>query len=223
MPYGGRSAEEIIKINQEIIPFLISQGAKLIVMACGTSSSLAFPVLKDAYPVELVNIIEPGSRAALNVSKNKKIGLIATSATVNSGAYQNMLEGTAVFAAACPLFVPLIEDGRVESDETRKVAKEYLKPLVKEGIDTLILGCTHYPHLRKVLAEILGPGVVLIDPAEETVSDVKKILKNAGTLKTSPAQQITEYFVTGSVIHFLDIGTKLLGKPIVNTHQVNLL
>jgi glutamate racemase len=123
---------------------------------------------------------------------------------------------------ACPLFVPLIEGGFIESDETKRVAKEYLKPLLEKEIDTLILGCTHYPHLSKILSGLAGPGVTLVDPAEEAVSLAKKMLKKAGTLKTilSPAKY--EYFVTGSVIQFQEIGSRLLGKPITKAKAVKL-
>ncbi len=223
VPYGGRSPQEIIKINQEIIPFLINQGAKLIIMACGTSSAIAYPVVKDEYAVELINLIEAGSRAALSATKNKQIGVIATAGTVNSGAFQNKIGNEAqVQAVACPLFVPLVEDGLVETDETRKVAKEYLKPLISAGIDTLILGCTHYPHLSKVIKEIVGPSVTLVDPAVAAVAQAKAMLKKAGTIKTTGSPAKASFLVTGSAIHFQDVGSRLLGKAIVGAKQVKL-
>ena len=226
VPYGGRPPEEIIKINNEIIPYLIDHGAKLIIMACGTSSSIAYPVIKDKYKVHLISLIEPGARAAVAASREGKIGLIATVGTVNSNAYQNRLQQlkkeVKVYAQACPLFVPLIEGGFVEADETRRVVKEYLKPLLKEKIDTLILGCTHYPHLTKLLRERTGPNMVFIDPAEEAVTDTKKLLKKAGTIKDKSLPPKYEYLVTGSVVQFQDIGSRLLGKPITHAKYVNL-
>ncbi|MBN2058265.1 MAG: glutamate racemase [Candidatus Saganbacteria bacterium] len=227
VPYGGRSAEEIVKINQEIIPYLLKQGVKLIIMACGTSSAIAYPVLKDDYPVHMINLIEPGSREAVAASRSGRIGLIATAATVNSHAYQKKIKELAgdieVHAVGCPLFVPLIEGGFIETEETRRVAKDYLKPLLKEKIDTLILGCTHYPHLSKVLQELAGPEVRLIDPAEAAVADAKAMLTKAGTLRTKAVPAKYKYFVTGSPIQFQDIGSRLLGKPIVGTKQVTLI
>lgn len=224
LPYGGRSPEEIITINQEIIPFLIKQGAKLIIMACGTSSAIAYPVVKDDYPVQLINLIEPGSRTAIEVSRSGRIGVIATVATINSGAYQQALQGLKgdanVQAVGCPLFVPLIEGGFIEADDTKRVAKEYLKPLLKENIDTLILGCTHYPHLLPILKSIVGEGVTLVDPAEAAVEDAKKMLKKAGTLKTQATPGKYEYFVTGSVLQFQELGSRLLGKPIANAKKI---
>ena len=227
LPYGGRSPQEIIQFNQEIIPYLINHGVKLVAMACGTSSAIAYPVVKESYPVEIVNLIDPGARAAVAASRSGKIGLIATVGTVNSHAFQNKIKelkkGAEVHAAGCPLFVPLIEGGFIEAEETKKTAREYLHPLLKEGIDTLILGCTHFPHLSKVLQEIAGPEVVLIDPAEEAVEDIKKMLKKAGTLKPKTARGQYEYFVTGSVIQFQDLGSRLLGRPIVNAKQAALV
>ncbi|MFH1825892.1 MAG: glutamate racemase [bacterium] len=226
VPFGGRSADEIIQINREIIPFLIKKGAKLIIMACGTSSAIAYPVIKDEYPVEIINLIDPGSQAAVSASQSGQIGLIATVATVNSAAYQNKIhelrEKAQVHATGCPLFVPLIEGGHIEDEQTKKVAKEYLKPLLAKAIDTLILGCTHYPHLCKVLDSVTGREVKFIDPAEEAVADTKKLLKKAGTLKKTNTPGRYEYFVTGSTQQFEELGSRLLGRPIVGVKQVTL-
>lgn len=224
VPYGGRPPEEIIKINEEIIPYLIDYGAKLIIMACGTSSSIAYPVVKDKYKVHIIGLIEPGSRAAVDATRSGVIGLIATAATVNSHAYENAIcalkKDARVVAHACPLFVPLIEGGFIEAEETKRVAKEYLRPLLKENIDTLVLGCTHYPHLIKILKERTGPDVVFVDPAEEAVADAKKLLQKAGTMKSKTSAPKYEYLVTGSVIQFQDLGSRLLGKPITNAKHV---
>lgn len=226
VPYGGRPPEEIIKINNEIIPFLIDYGAKLIIMACGTSSSIAYPVVKDKYKVHIIGLIEPGARAAIAATRSGVIGLIATVGTVNSHAFQNALHSlkkdVKVAAQACPLFVPLVEGGFIEAEETKRVVKEYLRPLLKENIDTLILGCTHYPHLAKVLRERTGPDIIFIDPAEEAVADAKKLLKKAGTMKSKTLLPKYEFFVTGSVVQFQDLGSRLLGKPITHAKQVNL-
>jgi glutamate racemase len=226
VPYGGRPPEEIVQFNEEIIPFLIDKhGVKLIIMACGTSSAIAYPLLKDRYKVHLIGLIEPGARAAVDATRSGRIGLIATAGTVNSGAYQKEIAGlkkeAIVFAQACPLFVPLIEGGFTEADETRKVAKEYLKPLLNEQIDTLVLGCTHYPHLARVLRERTGPDVVLVDPAEAAVAEARKLLEKTGTVKgkNSPAPR-HEFLVTGPVLQFQEIGSRLLGKPIAHAKHV---
>ena len=227
VPYGGRSPEEIVRINEAIIPFLIDQGAKLIVIACGTSSAIAYPVLKDRYKVRLIGMIEPGARAALAATRSGRIGVIATVGTINSQAYQNALrslkEGSEVFAEPCPLFVPLIEGGFVDAAETRRVAREYLKPLLKEKIDTLVLGCTHYPHLARMLRELAGPAVALVDPAAAVASEVKKLLHQSGTLKGQASPARYEYLVTGSLPQFQDLGSRLLGKPISHAKHVEIV
>jgi len=182
--------------------------------------------LKDEYPVELINLIDPGSHAALAVSQTGKIGVIATVATVNSHAYQNKIKelnsDAEVHASGCPLFVPLIEGGFTEGDETKKVAKEYLAPLLKQGIDTLILGCTHYPHLKKIIQEICGPKVTLVDPANEAVEVAKQMLKKAGTLKASNKPAKYTYFTTANQAQLETIGSRLLGKPITHAKEVKL-
>ena len=227
VPYGGRSPEEIIKINEEIIPFLIDYGAKLIVIACGTSSAIAYPILKDRYKVKLIGMIEPGSRAAIDASRSGNIGVIATVGTINSRAYQKTLEAmnkeVRVFGQPCPLFVPLIEGGFIDAEETKRVAREYLKPLLKDKIDTLVLGCTHYPHLLRMLKERVGPGIAIVDPAQEVIADVKHLLHQAGTLKDKSSQPKYEYLVTGSVVQFQDLGSRLLGKTITHARQVKIV
>jgi glutamate racemase len=193
-------------------------------MACGTSSAIAYPVLKDNYKVQMISMIEPGAQAAVAASRSGRIGLMATVGTVNSGAYQNAVTAlkkeAKVAAVACPLFVPLIEGGFVDGEEAKKVVKEYLKPLLKENIDALILGCTHYPHLARVIGEKAGPNVVLVDPAEAAVREAKQLLQKAGTLKDKNLPPKYEYLVTGPVVHFQEVGSRLLGKPITHAKHV---
>lgn len=226
IPYGGRPPEEIIKINEEIIPFLIDQGAKLIIMACGTSSSIAYPLLKDKYKVHLIGLIEPGAKAAATATRSGIIGVIATVGTVNSHSFQkaikNLRPEVTVLEQACPLFVPLIEGGFLEAEETKRVAKEYLKPLLKEKIDTLILGCTHYPHLTKILKERTGPEVTFINPAEQAVAEAKNLMLKAGSLKSKLTPATYEFLVTGSPLQFQELGSRLLGKPIKHVKSVKL-
>jgi len=226
VPFGGRQPAEIVQINREIIPFLLKHEVKLVVMACGTSSAIAYPIVKDDFPVEIINIIEPGARAAVAATQNGKIGVVATVATVNSNAYPEKIEGInkelAIFSAACPLFVPLIENGHIETEEARRITKEYLAPLLKEKIDTLILGCTHYPHLVRVIWSITGPDVKIIDPAEETALEIKQLLKRVGTLRTTAIPPKYHYYVTGSPIHFQEVGSRLLGKVLPAVKQVVL-
>ena len=227
VPYGGRPEEEIININHELIGYLMDQGVKLIIMACGTSSSIAYPVVKGRYKIPIIALVGPGSRAAAKATRSGRIGLIATVGTVESKAFQKEIKRikpeAEVFAQGCPLFVPLIEGGFIDVEETRRIAREYLKPLIKSKVDTLILGCTHYPHLEGIIREIVGKDVLLIDPAASAVRDAKKVLKKEGLLseRTGPASYT--YLVSGSVPQFKDLASKLLRKPIVSVKKVTLV
>jgi len=200
VPYGNRSREELIRFGEEIITFLISQGAEAIVVACNTSSANAVPVLKDNFDIPLIGTIEPGARSAVKVTENGKIGLIATEATVRSKAYASAISRvlskgilpekrelrdawqqgeqpiSLVKAQACPLFVPLVEAGLANSSEARGIARTYLSSIQEAGVDALILGCTHYPFLAPILREILGEKIQLVDPAKSMVEELKRVL-----------------------------------------------
>ena len=175
----------------------------------------------------MIGMIESGARAALTASRSGRIGVIATVGTIHSHAYQktllSMKEGVEVFGQPCPLFVPLIEGGFVDAEETRRVAREYLQPLLKDKIDTLILGCTHYPHLLKILKDRVGPEVTIVDPAEEVAKEIAKLLRRAGTLKEKTSPPKYEYLVTGSASQFQDLGSRLLGKPISHAKHVEIV
>ena len=227
VPYGGRSVSEIIKINKEIMDILLSFGVKLVIMACGTSSSIAYPVLKDKYKIPIVGMIEGGAEMAVSATKNKKVGVIATVGTINSLSYQkaikNLNKEVEVYGAACPLLVPLIEGGFAASEETEKVLKEYLKPLRAAKIDTLVLGCTHYPHLARAITGIMGPSVTLIDPAEEAAKTARDILTRGKMTNTANVPPKHRFLVTGSASGFKELGSRLLGKPIVNAEEISIV
>jgi glutamate racemase len=227
VPYGGRSKQEIININKELIGYLMNEGVKMIIMACGTSSSMAYPLLKDEYKIPIVGIVGPGSRQAVRSSGSGRIGLLATVGTVESAAFQNEIKAikptAEVTAMGCPLFVPLIEGGFVDTEETKRVAEEYLKPLMEKKVDTIILGCTHYPHLRSVIQEIVGPEVELVDPSAESVLEAKALLKKKGLLSSRSGPASYTYLVSGSVPQFKDLASRLSGKPVVSLRRVNLV
>lgn len=227
VPYGGRSPSEIIKINKEILSYLVNLGVKLIIIACGTSSSIAYPLLKDKYKVPMIGMIEGGAKMAAAATKNKKIGIIATVGTINSGAYQNAIKAlnkeTEVMGVACPLLVPLIEGGFAASEETKKVLKEYLRPLLRAKIDTLVLGCTHYPHLSNVIKEIAGTQVTVINPAEEAVKSARDILIRTKMSAGARERPSHRFLVTGSAASFKDLGSRLLVKPITNIEEITLV
>ena len=226
VPFGGRSKKEILNINHEIINYLMNLGVKMIIMACGTSSSLAYPLVKDKYKLPIVSLIEPGATAAATSTKNKKIGVIATVGTVGSHSYRKAIneinKTIKVYEISCPLLVPLVERGLTSSEETKRVVTEYLTPLIKSNIDTLILGCTHYPHLSNLIKEVTENKVTLIDPAEETIKEAKQILlrsKLASMGKTPPEYK---FLVTSNPASFTSIGSRLLGKPVTGVQQVTL-
>ncbi len=225
VPYGGRDRAELIKFNREIIDFLVSQGAKAVIIACGTSSAVAYPVMKEHYKTPLISLIEPGAQAAVRITKTGRIGVIATQATVDSNAYQEAMiaidQKVQVTQVPCPLFVPLIEGGFTEAEETKRVAIGYLKQIIKNGCDTIILGCTHYPHLLKLLREIAGQKMNFVDPAQECVTVAKRLLDSKGLLsqKEPAGQSHYKYFVSGSAARFAEVGSKLMGFPLLGVKQ----
>ncbi|MDI6870461.1 MAG: glutamate racemase [Bacillota bacterium] len=223
VPYGGRSAEEIRCFNREIIGFLLQQGAKLVVFACNTSSALAFPVMQREFPVPMVEVITPGARAAAAATRNGRIGLLATEATVRSGAYVRAilgeLPGAQVTAVACPLLVPLVESGRAGSAEAARAVVEYLEPVREAGADTLVLGCTHYPYLRPHLQEQLERGVALIDPAVETARRVGEVLA-AHELRRHGPRRGDRFYTSGDPALFRRLAGELTGRTLPPVERV---
>jgi glutamate racemase len=227
VPYGGRSNSEILKINKEILDLLVSYGVKLIVIACGTSSAIAYPIMKEKYKVPMIGMIEGGAKMAAAATKNNKIGVIATVGTINSFAYQNAIKNinkkAEVFGAACPLLVPLIEGGFAASKETENVLKEYLRPLIAAKVDTLVLGCTHYPHLIKPIKSILGPDVTVIDPADEAAKTAKDMLVKGKMTNTSNIPPKHRFVVTGSAAGFKELGSILTGHPLTHVEEISIV
>ena len=188
VPYGGRSAEILLKYARQDVRFLRTFDIKAILVACGTVSTTALPQLRRESDIPILGVVEPACRRAAAVTRNKRVGLIATAASVRSGAYQRILQeldpDVAVTARACPLFVPLVENGRFRRGDPviETVAREYLEPLRQEGLDTLILGCTHYPLLTDIIGDIMGPGVTLINASEEGAWELKRTLRSMDLL-----------------------------------------
>ncbi|MCB9772606.1 MAG: glutamate racemase [Candidatus Omnitrophica bacterium] len=226
VPYGTKSRESIIRFSKENVAILLKQQVKMIVIACNSSSSHALAALHEIYDVPIIGVIEPGCRAAVKATKNKKIGIIATPATINSYAYLQeiaRLDSTIkVLGQACPLFVPLIEEGWLTKPVTVAIAKEYCKQLRHSLIDTLILGCTHYPLLKPTLRKVLGAKVKLVDSAEEVVHDVKDVLekKKAFNLKTHKATY--KFLVSDEPAHFQKLARRFLGFDIKDVERCNV-
>ncbi len=206
IPYGTRSLATVERYAVENARFLDAHGIKLLVVACNTASALALPAIRDTVSVDVIGVIEPGARAAVAESSGKKIGVIATEATVRSGAYAKAIAKLAptaeVIARACPLFVSLTEEGWAETDEARSIAAKYLKDITESNVDTLVLGCTHYPILRGVIQETVGQHVRLIDSGEAAAHDVKSLLDARASARPGQRRAARERHLCDDLDHF---------------------
>jgi glutamate racemase len=222
-PYGPRPLEEIRGFAMEIASYLIGRGVKMLVVACNSIEVAAIEDLAAEAGVPVIGVIDPGVRAAVQVTHNRRVGLIGTEATVRSGAYERALERTGqnvhLFSQACPAFVDFVERGDTASPELFAVARDYLAPLQAEGIDTLILGCTHYPLLTGLIAEVMGRDVALISSADETAKDVYAALV-AGALRNERESPEHEFVTTGDPIQFRALADTFLGPSMPNVRSV---
>lgn len=217
VPYGTKSPETVIKFSRENISFLLDRGVKLVVVACNTASAAALPKLQREYALPVVGVTGPGVRAAAEQTRNRKIGVIGTAGTIRSDAYQNgirdLLPDAQVLARACPLFVPLAEEGWVDNRVAELVAEEYLAEYREAGIDTLVLGCTHYPLLRGVIQRAVGTQVTLVDSAVETAKQVVTVLEAEGLGSGKTDGAFTTY-LSDIAPSFRRIGERFLGTAI---------
>ncbi|MCR4401339.1 MAG: glutamate racemase [Firmicutes bacterium] len=225
VPYGGRPAAEIEVFAREIISYLRKLGAKLVIVACNTTSALALDEVGREFDVPLVGVLRPGARSAVSATRAGRIGVIATEGTTRSGAYERaireLMPEAAVFSKACPMLVPLIEAGRTCSREAEEALRDYLAPLLESDIDTLVLGCTHYPFLEDAIRRIVGPDVTIVDPAGETVEVASVLLRDLGLSsheRTGPDQ----FAVSGDPEGFTRVAEKLLGKRLPRAAKVDL-
>ena len=226
VPYGTKSLATVERYAVENARFLEAHGIKLLVVACNTASALALPAIRDAIGVEVVGVIEPGARQAVHSSTGKHIGVIATESTVQSGVYSSAIQkldaAAMVIERACPLFVSLAEEGWAESDVARTVAAEYVSDLKHEGIDSLVLGCTHYPILRRVIQEAIGEEVTLIDSGEAAALDVESwLVDSAGAhvplqdraRERRLCDDLDHFYVTDAAERFARVAERFLGHP----------
>lgn len=216
VPYGSRSRETIVKYSRQDAAFLAGFDIKAMVIACNTACSAAFDVLDSAYDMPVYEVINVPACAAAALTVNGRIGVIGTAATIRSGAYEAALKRAApdliVFSEACPLFVPMVENGRTAADDPAAliIAEDYLAPLREAGVDTLILGCTHYPLLRGVISGVMGPGVKLVDSGAETAKLVARDLLERDMLSPDTAVGTARYYVTDSIEGFSDLASRFL-------------
>lgn len=228
IPYGTRSPATIERYAVQNADFLHDLNIKLLVIACNTASALAHGRLRESHPdLPTLGVIQPGAKQAVRASRSGRIGVIGTEATVNSGAYVRAILGfnpaAIVFARACPLFVALAEEGWTDHAEaTRLVAGRYLEPFLEENVDTLVLGCTHYPILREVVAEIMGPAVTLIDSGEAVAEEVAILLAERHQLRASDEPVEDQFYVTDAAERFRRVAERFLGGPLERFETVEL-
>jgi glutamate racemase len=225
-PYGGRSKEIIIDFSRQDINFLSEQGVKLVVAACNTASALALDTIVDDYDVEVIGVIEPGAVSAVSATSNGKVGVIGTAGTIQSNAYARALEEidskVKVFSMACPLFVPLVEEGYLDKEAAYLIAEDYLQPFRNNGIDTLILGCTHYPLLKPVIQRVLGENVQLIDSARETAKVVERRLTATSLLNPKSSEGVHKFYVSDVPERFAQTARHFLGDTVRNAMRIDI-
>lgn len=226
VPYGTKSPDTVIRYAQEIAAFLMTRDIKLLVVACNTASAVALPTLRRQLPIPVVGVIEPGARRAVEVTSSGMVGVIGTAGTIRSSAYSRAIKrlnpDISVLAKPCPLFVPLAEEGWTDNEIARMTAHQYLDELRQAGVDSLVLGCTHYPLLKKIIAETMGPQVTLVDSAEETARTVAAILQDKQLLRPAAEQGNHHYYVTDVPAGFIRVGNRFLGGKLGDVYQVSL-
>lgn len=222
-PYGTKSSEVVTQYACENTDFLVACGLKMLVVACNTASAVALEVLRARYQMPVIGVIEPGAQEAVRRSKNRRVGVIGTEATIASGAYTRALRALdpeiEVYTRACPLFVPLVEEGWVDNEVARATVALYLHSFRHSGIDVLILGCTHYPLLKPTIAEFLGERVTLVDSAEETARVVRTTLMRHG-LARRKGEGGASFFVTDTPDRFIKVGSRFLGQQVESAVRI---
>lgn len=249
VPYGIRSAETVVRYSLEMTDFLVGKGIKLLVVACNTASAMALTAIRKRFDIPVIGVIEPGAKRAMEATRSKKIAIIGTEGTIKSNSYVHAinslygnkpivikehglirfdryfkvtLDDLIIFTKACPLFVPLAEEGWSSNDVAVLTARHYLEGFKKEHIDTLVLGCTHYPLLKGVISGVMGDGIALIDSARETAKEINKTLDQFDIRKTSPSGPLWRFFVTDSPERFIKVGERFLGRKIVHIEKINV-
>ena len=226
VPYGTKSPETVTRYAGEIASFLIKRDIKLLVVACNTASAVALPTLKRQLTIPVVGVIEPGARRAVEVTRSGRIGVIGTAGTIRSSAYTRAIKrlkpDAEVLTRACPLFVSLAEEGWIDNQIARLTAQTYLQELKEAAVDTLVLGCTHYPLLKPMIADVMGPGVTLVDSAEETARTVAAILADKRLLRPPSEKGNHNYYVSDIPAGFVRVGNRFLGGKLGDVFQVSL-
>lgn len=218
VPYGNKSKDTIVRYSFENARFLLRHHIKLLVIACNTASAFALEEIRSALPIPVIGVIEPGAKAATAATRTGRVGIIGTEGTIKSGAYCSAIKALApdvkTFTQACPMFVPLAEEGWTDNSIAIDTAAMYLAPLKKFGIDTLVLGCTHYPLLKRTIAKVMGPGVKLIDSAEAAAQEVRRTLAENGIANGQNTAPSRRFYVTDSPERFIKVGKTFFGEEL---------
>jgi len=227
VPYGVKTPETVLGFVRQIIRFLKEQDAKAVVIACNTATAHSLSHVVNEFDLPIIGVIKPGARGAVAATKSGRVGVIATEGTIKSGSYTaeiTALKSDAkVFGQPCQPFVLLVEDGKTHTDETRGIVHEYLKPLEDEEIDTLVMGCTHFPLLRDVLHDELGEGVTLVDPAAETVKELLQVLKDSDAL-AAPSDTLPkhDFNVSGDPEKFMNFANLVMPQPVEKVNVIDI-
>jgi len=229
VPYGSKSKDTIIKYSRQIIRFLQAEGVKAIVIACNTASAFAIDTVQKEFSMPIIGVVKSGAKVAVDTTKNGRIGIIGTEGTINSGMYTSFIKAqnpnAEVIARACPLFVPLVEEGMLNDTITEQVAGRYLTSLKKENIDTLIMGCTHYPLIKSTIQKVLGEGVDLVNPAYETAIELKRLLETEGLANVREVDSPTlmyRFYVSDAAEKFKNFANSILPFDIKTIEQINI-
>lgn len=224
VPYGTKSAATVIRYSLENASFLAERGVKAMVVACNTASAIALPALREKFDLPILGVVTPGAKRALELTKNYVIGVIGTQATIFSESYAEALRELSskvrVVSQACPLFVPLVEEGWLDNEVAKSTAKLYLSDIKNEGMDVLILGCTHYPLLKSLISQEVGPKITLVDSAQATAYALDELLNNAG-LKNESSHKADQIYVTDLPLRFESVARRFLGDKIPPIKHVN--
>jgi glutamate racemase len=224
LPYGSKSNEVIVRYSRENTEFLLAKGIKMLVVACNTSSAVALEEIARGTMAPVIGVIEPGAAAAAAASRSGKIGVIGTEATIASGAYtraiQKLRPRAEIYTRACPLLVPLVEEGWTDNDVAERTVAYYLESLKASGIDTLLLGCTHYPLLRTMFARVLGPRVKIVDSATATANAVRERLRALGLDRGRGGARSRSFFVTETPDRFVRVGRRFLGPEVESAVRI---
>lgn len=225
VPYGNKSKKTIIRYSKQIVNFLLSKDVKAIVVACNTASALALEDIMSLVSIPVIGVVEPGARTAASVTRNNNIGIIGTKGTISSGVYQKVLNKVSpevsVYGKSCPLFVPLVEEGWINDQITLDIANRYLSVFSNLDIDTLVLGCTHYPLLRDTIGKVLGDDIDLVNPAYETAKTLKEVLKRHD-MESSSLNGDHDFFVSDGVDQFNNFANGILPNYLKETIEVNI-